>query len=197
MFSSYFGDAFSVVGSAFFGREVAIPPLWFLPLDQPMRLLVFCLGVGILHLTAGYVMKARNLAAQKMYADIVYDCVFPLAFLAGILVALVGSQMFYDLAGFSVNLPGWAVQASLLLSGACALGVVLTGGRESRNWFKRILKGLYAAYNVIAGWLGDILSYSRLRRWGSRRASSRRSLTRWGRWPGRACWARSCSCWSL
>jgi V/A-type H+-transporting ATPase subunit I len=41
-------------------------------------------------------------------------------------------------------------------------GVVITGGRESKNWFKRILKGLYALYNVLAGWLGDILSYSRL-----------------------------------
>jgi V/A-type H+-transporting ATPase subunit I len=42
------------------------------------------------------------------------------------------------------------------------VGIILTGGRESKSWVKRILKGLYAAYNVAAGWLGDILSYSRL-----------------------------------
>lgn len=162
MFSSYFGDAVSVISSTFFGRAVTIPPLWFLPLEQPMRLLMFCLGMGVVHLTTGYVMKGRNLAAHGQYLDILYDCGFPVGFLAGLMVVLMGSQMFLDMAGFSIDLPGWLRQGSLLFSGACLAGVVLTGGRESRNWFKRILKGLYAAYNVIAGWLSDILSYSRL-----------------------------------
>ena len=40
-------------------------------------------------------------------------------------------------------------------------GIILTGGRESKNWFKRILKGLYSLYGI-SGWLSDILSYSRL-----------------------------------
>jgi len=162
MFSSYFGDAITVISSTFFGHSVTIPPLWFLPLEQPMRLLMFCLGMGVVHLVAGYVMKARNLAAHGRYIDILYDCGFPVGFLAGFLVILMGSSMFRDMAGFSLSLPGWLSQACLLFSLACVLGVVLTGGRESRNWFKRILKGLYAAYNVVAGWLSDILSYSRL-----------------------------------
>ena len=34
-------------------------------------------------------------------------------------------------------------------------------GRESRNWFKRILKGAYSAYGV-SSYLSDVLSYSRL-----------------------------------
>jgi V/A-type H+-transporting ATPase subunit I len=40
-------------------------------------------------------------------------------------------------------------------------GIVLTGGRESSNWVKRIMKGAYALYGV-TGYLGDVLSYSRL-----------------------------------
>lgn len=162
LFSSYFGDAIDVISSTFFGHKVSIPPLWFLPLEQPMRLLMFCLAMGVVHLVTGYVMKARNLARHGQYIDILYDCGFPVGFLAGLLVVLMGSEMFRDMAGFSISLPGWVGQACLLFSGACLLGVVLTAGRESRNWFKRILKGLYAAYNVIAGWLSDILSYSRL-----------------------------------
>jgi V/A-type H+-transporting ATPase subunit I len=162
MFSSYFGDAVNVISKNFFGREVGIPPLWFLPLEQPMRLLMFCLGIGVVHLVAGYVMKARNLAARGQYADILYDCGYPVLMLTGLLVLLMGSDMFRTMAGFSISLPGWVNQTCLLISGASLMGVVLTGGRESRNWGKRILKGLYAAYNVAAGWLGDILSYSRL-----------------------------------
>ena len=65
LFSSYFGDAINVISATFFGREVSIPPLWFAPLDQPMRLLIFCLGIGMVHLGAGYVMKARNLATHR------------------------------------------------------------------------------------------------------------------------------------
>ena len=42
-----------------------------------------------------------------------------------------------------------------------AIGIILMGGRESKNWFKRILKGCYALYNV-TGYLSDLLSYSRL-----------------------------------
>ncbi len=162
MFSSYFGDALDVISKTFFGHQVSIPPLWFLPLEQPMRLLMFYLAIGIMHLVTGYVMKARNLARHGKYIDILYDCGYPVGFLAGLLVILMGSKMFRDMAGFSIALPDWVNQGCLLFSGACILGVVLTGGRESRNWFKRILKGLYAAYNVLAGWLSDILSYSRL-----------------------------------
>jgi V/A-type H+-transporting ATPase subunit I len=127
-----------------------------------MVLLMFCLGIGVIHLVTGYVMKARNLALAGKYPDILYDCGYPVLLLLSLLVPLMGSDMFRTMAGFSFSLPGWVSQACMLLAGASLLGVVLTGGRESKSWGKRILKGMYAAYNVAAGWLGDILSYSRL-----------------------------------
>ena len=162
LFSSYFGDVVNVFSRTFLGRETGIPALWFLPLDNPMRLLVFCLGVGVVHLLTGYVMKAANLAKNGRYIDIVYDAVFPVAILLSLLVPLMGSEMFKSMAGFRILLGRAASNVCLTVAAACMAGVVLTGGRESRNWFKRILKGIYALYNVLAGWLGDILSYSRL-----------------------------------
>ena len=42
-----------------------------------------------------------------------------------------------------------------------AVIIILFGGRESKNWFKRLLKGLYALYGI-SGYLSDVLSYSRL-----------------------------------
>ena len=162
LFSSYFGDAVNVISRNFFGHEVGIPALWFLPLDKPMMLLMFCLAIGVVHLVTGYVMKARNLAAAGKYPDILYDCGYPVLLLLSLLVPLMGSDMFRTMAGFSIALPGWVNQACMILAGGSLMGVVLTGGRESKSWGKRILKGMYAAYNVAAGWLGDILSYSRL-----------------------------------
>ena len=41
------------------------------------------------------------------------------------------------------------------------VGIIFTSGRESKNWGKRLLKGLYGAYGVTS-YLSDILSYSRL-----------------------------------
>src|SRR5699024_5920115 len=46
-------------------------------------------------------------------------------------------------------------------AGIGAVGILFTAGRESKNPFKRFLKGLYGLYNV-SGYLSDILSYSRL-----------------------------------
>jgi V/A-type H+-transporting ATPase subunit I len=162
IFSSYFGDVVNVVSRTFFGHEVSIPPVWFLPLDNPMRMLVFCLGLGCLHLTTGYLIKAGNLAKGRHYIDIVFDVVFPVAILVCLLLMLMGSDMFYTMSGFTVSLSPVASNICTGVVLVCIVGIFLTGGRESRNWFKRLLKGLYALYNVLAGWLGDILSYSRL-----------------------------------
>ncbi|HOS18256.1 MAG TPA: V-type ATPase 116kDa subunit family protein, partial [Clostridia bacterium] len=71
-------------------------------------------------------------------------------------------EMFFNMAGFRLTLSAIAAKVCLGSAAVCMAGIVLTGGRESKSWFKRILKGLYALYNVLAGWLGDILSYSRL-----------------------------------
>lgn len=162
MFSSYFGDVINVVSKSFFGRETGIPPVWFAPLDSPMKLLVFCLGLGIVHLVAAYVLKACNFARSKRYTDILYDVVFPVAILFCMVTLLMNSEMFLGMAGFRIFLSPAVSSACLYVAAGCMVGVVLTGGRESRSWFKRLLKGLYALYNVLAGWLGDILSYSRL-----------------------------------
>lgn len=162
VFSGYFGDAVTVISKTFFGHEVTIPPLWFAPLDKPMLLLVFCLGIGVVHLSIGYIIKGLNLYRSKSYPDIVYDAVFPLAILLCLLPVLMGSDMFLTMSGFKLTLSATTVNVLMGVAVVCMIGILLTGGRESRNWFKRLLKGAYALYNVLAGWISDILSYSRL-----------------------------------
>ncbi len=162
MFGSYFGDAITVVSGNFFGRPLLVKPLWLDPLKNPMSLLMSCLALGIIHMTFGMVLKAVTLAKSRQYADILYDAVFPVCIIYPLIVILMGSEMFAGMAGFSLALPGFVSTLCLAVAAVGALGVILFGGRESRNWFKRLLKGAYALYNVVAGWLGDILSYSRL-----------------------------------
>jgi len=162
IFSSYFGDVVNVFSKTFLGHVASIPPVWFAPLNSPMKLMIFCMGIGIVHLISAYVMRACNFIKNRLYIDVVYDVVFPVLILLCLVIILMGSDMFYGMAGFRLFLTPASSKLCLSIAALCMAGVVLTGGRESKNWFKRILKGLYALYNVLAGWLGDILSYSRL-----------------------------------
>ena len=53
-----------------------------------------------------------------------------------------------------------AVGKYLLMAGAAL--IVLTAGRSTRNIAGKLGGGLYGLYNIGAGYMGDILSYSRL-----------------------------------
>lgn len=161
MFGSYFGDVVDVVSKTFFGTHLTIPPLWFAPLNQPMRMLMFCFVVGLAHLFTGLAMNFYQLARAKKYKDAVYDVVFWYVLLISLIVLLLGQKIFADIAGFSITIPTTLISAASYAAIASAIGIILTGGRESRNWFKRILKGLYSLYNI-TGYLSDVLSYSRL-----------------------------------
>ena len=162
MFSSYFGDAVAVFSNLVTGHTVSIPPLWFDPLSDPMRLLMFCLLIGIIHLTTGYVMKGIQCWKYGSKVEVIYETVFPVVILYPLVLALMGTTIFEGLAGFRLSLPPIVTPVCIAISGICAVGIILTGGRESKNWVKRILKGLFALYNTLAGWLSDTLSYSRL-----------------------------------
>jgi V/A-type H+-transporting ATPase subunit I len=162
MFSSYFGDVVNVVSKTFFGKEVGIPPLWFQPMENPMKLLIFCLSIGLVHLTFGYVLNGVKLLRQGNALGAAWDALLPITLIYPLVVILTGSTMFLGLAGFKFDIPQSVSTICLAVSGASMVFIVLTAGRESKNWGKRLLKGAYGLYNILAGWLSDVLSYSRL-----------------------------------
>lgn len=161
MFGGYFGDAIQVIAATFFNKEIVIRPLWFSPLDDPMRMLMFSLLVGIIHLFAGLGMKFYSLVRIKHYKDAIYDVVFWYLLVGGAIVYLLSMPMFASMANLKFILPKLAGDIAIIAMVIGAVGIVLTNGRSSRNPFKRLAKGLYELYNV-TGYLSDILSYSRL-----------------------------------
>jgi V/A-type H+-transporting ATPase subunit I len=102
----------------------------------------------------------QNLRA-KQYKDILYDVIFWYVLVGGLVVVLLSSEKFTGIVNLTFVLPSAAGSIAGILAAAAAVGIILTAGRESRNWFKRILKGIYGLYNV-TGYMSDILSYSRL-----------------------------------
>lgn len=161
LFGSFFGDALAVVSRTFFGNEVALQPLWFEPLKEPMRMLMFALLVGVIHLFTGLAMQLYQLCRQKKYKDALYDVIFWYMLVGGAVVFMLSNQMFVDIAQLSFILPAQVGTVAAIVAGIGAVGIIFTSGRESRNPIKRLLKGLYGLYNV-TGYLSDVLSYSRL-----------------------------------
>lgn len=161
VFSSYFGDLVNVASGTFLGREIGIPPLWFAPMDKPMLMLLFCMGFGILHLTAGYLLKARHHLARKRPLDALYDAFLPLFVMYPMAAVFMGSEMFGEMSGFRLSAPGWLNRALNWITLISMAGILLTAGRDSKG-AARFANGVWALYNTVAGWLGDTLSYSRL-----------------------------------
>lgn len=161
MFGSFFGDAVTVIGKTFFNVDIAIPALWFTPLNEPMRLLLFSFLIGVIHLFAGLGAQFYQLARQGLWKDAIFDVVFWYMLVGGGILYLLSMQMFADMVSLGFTLPAAVGTAGAIAAGIGAVGIVLTAGRESRSPFKQLLKGLYGLYGV-SGYLSDILSYSRL-----------------------------------
>ncbi|HWT26883.1 MAG TPA: V-type ATPase 116kDa subunit family protein, partial [Mobilitalea sp.] len=161
MFGSYFGDLLDTISGSFFGHKVSIPPLWFFPVNEPMRMLSFAMLIGLIHLLTGLGIKFYQLLKQRDYKSILYDVVTWFVLVVSSTFILLSMDMIKGILGISLTMPSFVTKLCEVLAIISAVAIVLTNGRESRNPFKRFLKGAYALYGI-TGYLSDVLSYSRL-----------------------------------
>lgn len=161
MFGSYFGNIVDAVSGTFFGDTITIPPLWFFPVNQPMRMLAFSMLIGIIHLITGLFLKFYISIKQKEYAVAIYDVLFWIIIVLSSVVVAVSTSMVKDLLGLTFEIPAIISTIAGYLAVASAIGIILTNGRDSKNPVLRVFKGLYALYGITS-YLSDILSYSRL-----------------------------------
>lgn len=161
MFGSYFGDLLDVVTESFFGHRLTIPPVWFVPVNEPMRMLVFSMLLGIIHIFTGLFIKLYVCLKRKDYKSMVYDVIFWLVLLTCSIIILLSTKMISDIFSIKLAISKGIINICSILALIASVGIILTNGRESRNPFKRFLKGAYALYGI-SGYLSDVLSYSRL-----------------------------------
>lgn len=161
MFGSYFGDMVDVVSETFFSHKISIPPVWFFPVNDPMKMLVFSMLFGIIHIYTGLAVKLYQCLKQKDYKSVLYDVILWYIVLTASLVLLLSMDVFTKTFGLSFQLSKEVGNIALVIMLISSVGIILTAGRESRNPAKRFLKGLYGYYGI-TGYLSDVLSYSRL-----------------------------------
>ncbi len=135
LLGSYFGDL---------GQWFGIRALLINPMDNPVEMLVLCLGLGVLNLFVGLGVKAYAYIKKGKYIDVVFDVVFWYLLLIGL--------------GLMAT-PYSGIAGAMSIVGA--LGLVLTQGREKDSIMGKIAGGLGSLYGV-TGYLSDVLSYSRL-----------------------------------
>ncbi len=161
LFGGYFGDALDVISETFFGHKVSIPALWFVPLNEPMRMLLYSMLFGVIHLFTGLALKGYMCIRDHKYVDFVCDVIFWYMLLLGLIGLLIPSSMFAGIAGKQIVFPAALNAAAKWSAILGAVGIVLFSGRSSKNPVLRIALGAYDLYNI-TGWLSDVLSYSRL-----------------------------------
>lgn len=137
---------FGILFGGYFGDLIKLPPLWFNPLDEPMRMLFYCFGIGLFHVYFGMAVQAyRNVkAGQPMSA--VYDQGFWFLFINGLIIMMALPEL--------ASVGQW-------LALAAGAGLVLSQGRHQSGIVMKFMSGLLSLYNI-TGYLSDVLSYSRL-----------------------------------
>ncbi len=154
MFGGFFGDLIPTVCKTFLGMT-SVPSLaiWMEPMNNSIELLLYCFLFGIIHLFAGLLIRGYMLIRDKNYLGAVCDTLPVMVFVVGF--AIVGADFF-------TTVPENMKSAGIKILAVGALLIVLTAGRSSKNIFGKLGGGLYGLYNAASGYLGDILSYSRL-----------------------------------
>ena len=154
LFGGWFGDLIPTVMKSFMG--IKNPPslaLWLEPMNDTMDLLMYSMLFGVVHLFAGLIIRFFMLVKEKNYLGAIFDVIPVMIFVVGF--AIVGGSFIFTIPE-AVKPYG-----TILLAVGSAL-IVLTAGRNSKNILGKLGGGLYGLYNAASGYLGDILSYSRL-----------------------------------
>ncbi len=136
---------FGILFGGYFGDLIAIPPLWFDPLEEPMQMLFYCFGIGLVQIYFGMGVQAyRNIKSGQPLSAL-YDQGFWFIFLNGLILMILPE---FQAVGQWIAIGGGA-------------GLILTQGRSQSGIIKKFFSGLLSLYNI-TGYLSDVLSYSRL-----------------------------------
>ena len=157
----YFGNIVDIVSQKFFGTTITVPALWFIPLNDPMKLLMYSMLIGMLHLFVGLGIKGFMSQKEKKIMDFFCDVVLWFMLLIGLILMLLPSEIFSSISQIQIVFPDAVNLVAKGLAIAGAVGILLMSGRDKKNPALRLALGAYDLYNI-TGWLSDVLSYSRL-----------------------------------
>lgn len=153
IFGSWFGDLFTRIATDFFnppdGATIAV---WIDPLSEPMKLIYLSVIIGVIHIMVGLIAKFVALVKHQTVFDAICDAGFQIIMLIGGLAGVAGMMLLPETIIGTVGI--------YMAIGGFVLTCLLSA-RKSKGFaiFGSILSGVY---NLVTGYLSDILSYTRL-----------------------------------
>ena len=140
LFGSFFGDAIK-----------SLKPLWINPVDEPLLLLVFSIGLGLVQIITG--------VACKFYADYRSGDKKGALFDSGSWIFVLLGAAFACGGAFLKLSPLTTLGIALVALGV--ITIVLMKGRDNKNIIFRLFSGVLGLYDITS-YVSDLLSYSRL-----------------------------------
>ncbi|MDP8263778.1 MAG: V-type ATP synthase subunit I [Candidatus Ancaeobacter aquaticus] len=121
--------------------------------EDPMTLLVIALCLGMIQLVVGHLIAFFNNVRKRKMLDGIMDQLSILIFMAGftgcILIVLE-----------ILNKKHYSLFSTMLIIGC--LSIVFTAGRSFSGIGAKLFNGFFILYQIVSGFISDVLSYSRL-----------------------------------
>ena len=117
------------------------------PINDPMPVMVVCMGVGVIHLFAGLGVGMYMNVKRGKPQDAIFDQLSWMLLVSGLIMLVLG--------GTIGEIGKWMAIVGV------AIILIWAGRAKSKNPFKRLISGLGALYGATS-WISDILSYMRL-----------------------------------
>ncbi len=142
-----FGSISTVLWGFSFGGlfGISLPPLLFNPMEEPLKMLLLCYGMGLAHLFTGMAIKMVLLFRAGDWQGALFDQLSWIVLIVGCLL---------------LALPATS-GVGMVLAIIGAVTILLMAGRSKKNFFSRLTGGLGALYGITS-YLSDVLSYSRI-----------------------------------
>lgn len=138
-----FGSFFANITEVAFG--IPTKPLWFNPMEEPIKLLTLAYILGALHIITGMALKAYMLIRDGKILDAIFD-------VGGWYLVFIGIGMLFS--PYTSAIGGYVIIVAVIM-------LILTQGRSENGIAKKLTTGILSLYDITA-YLSDILSYSRL-----------------------------------
>lgn len=129
------------------------------PIAEAQTALAIAVSIGVFTQFYGLILRIYRDARRGDYMGAFSDGFLWLALLAGLVT--------FGLASAVAAVPDALATPALWVTGLAAVGLILTQGRENKNWVLRILVGVISLYGIVGAYglsafLGDVISFARL-----------------------------------
>jgi V/A-type H+-transporting ATPase subunit I len=142
IYGSFFGDLIPSLGANSLLK----------PATDLMTILIISIVMGAFQIYFGLAVKAYMLIKDGKPMDAIYDVLTWYLSLTGAFLLIGGGAL--NLSANLVNMGKWVMIVGMV-------GLVLTQGRESKSIGGKLGGGIYGLYGI-TGYIGDLVSYSRL-----------------------------------